>query len=289
MKKVIILSIVILCGISNSFAQEENKKDRGNKDFSEILPHGGDFALGMDVVNLVKTINNSITNANSGNSVVAFRSDFFGKYFLNTRNALRFRLGIGLNNSTNRAFVRDDAANLLNPITNDPLLEIKTVDVRKLRNTTLELGIGYEYRRSLWRVQGYVGAEIFGGTILHKNTFEYGNPMTETNQQPTFDPLTDLNNPLPNLLGYRPLQSKGGNTLTAGAALFVGADIFLCRNLSIGAEFNLEGRYNRTGELNMLTETWILQQAYKAKEAIIPVTSSFRLLPIGRLNLSIYF
>jgi hypothetical protein len=74
-----------------------------------------------------------------------------------------------------------------------------------------------------------------------------------------------------------------------GAAIFVGADFFICRNLSIGAEFDLEGRYNRIGELGFITETWFSQQVYTKEERNTPVTSSFKLQPTGRLNLSIYF
>jgi hypothetical protein len=290
MKKLIIISLVIAFGSATAFAQEpvkqeKVKKERENKDFSEILPHAGDFALGIDLANFIKSINNSITNANAANTVVAFQNDFFGKYFLTDRSALRVLLGIGIHNVRNRDFVRDDVANLTNPLGNNPLVEIKTVDVHKDRNTTLELGIGYEYRRNLWRVQGYAGAEVFGGVTLHKDILEYGNPMTSTNQTPTstsIDWTKDI---------YRPLESVGGNTMTLGAAIFAGADIFICRNLSLGAEFNLAGRYNRIGEKSMQVETWLLQQAYTANvlDKHKPVTSSFNLIPSGRLNLSVYF
>jgi hypothetical protein len=287
MKKIISISIVLLLTITNVFAQEEGKKDRGGKDFSEILPHAGDIALGLDMAQFIKSINNSITNTSSGNSVVAFQSNFFGKYFLTDRSAIRIRLGIGINNSTNRAFVRDDAANLLNPSLDNPITEAKTVDVYKHRITNLELGIGYEYRRSLWRVQGYVGGELFGGVILEKDIFEYGNPMTDANQTPSSD--TTFLPRLNRWKGFRVLESVKGNTMILGAALFAGADFFICRNLSIGAEFDLEGRYSRTGERSFKTETWLLNQAYTAEERITPVTSSFKLQPTGRFNLSIYF
>ncbi|MDR1180486.1 MAG: hypothetical protein LBL13_00695 [Bacteroidales bacterium] len=294
MRKIVIASIAIVFVMTNVFAQEEIKKEknRGGKDFSEILPHAGDFALGLDMANFVKTINNSITNAATGNSVVAFQSDFFGKYFLTDRSAVRARLGIRINNRTDRQFVRDDAKNLLSPPI-DPILEEKTVDVYKRRQTELVLGIGYEYRRSLWRVQGYVGGEVFGGVGLNRHILEYGNPMSDANTNPTLSQIQQglfLEEPAAaNALGYRILESVKGNTMILGAAIFIGADFFICRNLSIGAEFDLEGRYNRTGELGFRTETWLLQQAYTAEERLVPVTSSFRLHPTGRLNLSIYF
>ena len=269
-------------GFGSSFAQENTSNKANKKDFSMILPQARDFTLGIDLANFIRTINNSITNANADNSIIAFRNDIFGKYFITNNSAVRVRFGIGIDNFTDRSFVRDDIANLLNPLGSDPLLEIQTVDVHKNRNTTIELGIGYEYRRSLWRVQGYAGAELFGGVILSKDIYEYGNPMTATNQTPTSSYASTTN-------GYRPLESVKGNTMTLGGALFIGADFFICRNLSIGAEFNFEARYNRTGELSMRTQTWILEQAYTAEEKIKPVVSEFKLKPMGRLNLSVYF
>jgi hypothetical protein len=286
MRKIIIVSIAFVFAIATVFAQEEGKKDRGGKDFSEILPHAGDIALGLDLAQFIKTINNSITNAATGNTVVAFQSNFFGKYFLTDKSALRARLGIRINNRTDRQFVRDDAANIINPPI-DPIDEIKTVDVYKNRQTNLVLGIGYEYRRSLWRVQGYVGGELFGGVILNKELYEYGNPMTDVNQAPTTTgaPLF----PAQPISGNRPLESVKGNTMILGAGIFIGADLFICRNLSIGAEFNLSGNYQRVGERSFKTETWLLNQAYTAEERIRPVTSSFNLIPSGGLNLSVYF
>ncbi len=285
MRKIIITTIALIFAVGNIFAQEQTvKKERAGKDFSEIMPHAGDFSLGLDMARLIQSINNSITNAGADNPTWAFRNDLFGKYFLTDRSAIRARLGIGINNATDRRFVRDDVANLLNPLGNNPITEEKVVDVWKQRNTTLELGIGYEYRRNLWRVQGYAGGEVFGGVAFNKDRYEYGNPMTETNQTPTSSWGTTLGTG-----SYRPLESKGGNAMILGAAIFLGADFFICRNLSIGAEFDLQGRYTRWGERSMQTETWLMQRAYTAEERVTPVESSFRLIPGWGLHLAVYF
>jgi len=300
MRKIVIVSMACLFAMGTVFAQEQggDGKKREKKDLSEILPKAGDFAIGLDMANLIQSINNSITNPNSANPVVAFQSDFFGKYFLADRHALRARLGIVVHSFTTREFVRDDAANLLNPLGSNPITEAKTVDVFKCRNATVELGIGYEYRRSLWRVQGYAGGEVFGGVISHRDIFEYGNPMTATNQTPTttawgaFGVDPDPNgwpnlNPL-NTGSYRALQSSQLGFST-GAAVFIGADLFLCRNLSIGAEFNFEARYQHFIEHTIKTETWLFDQAYTAAEKVLPANSTFQLNPGGRLNLMVYF
>ena len=285
MRKIGVICIAIIFAASNVFAQEsQNKKEK--KDFSEMFPQTGDFAVGLDMANFVQSIFGSITGG-TNNPTLAFQSDFYGKYFLTDKSALRVRLGIGINNSTDRRFVRNDAEYLLNPLENNPITEAKTVDVRKNRNTGIELGVGYEYRRSLWRVQGYVGGEVFGGMGIGRNLYEYGNPMTNTNQTPTTTGVWGNTNPY-GTRSYRLLDEKTFS-FNAGAAAFIGADLFICRNLSIGAEFRLEGRYTRWNERKGKTETWLFDQAYTAEEKTQPVTSNFGLNPGWGLNLMIYF
>jgi len=285
MKKIIILSISLVFAVGSLRAQESATPTKG-KDFSEMLPKAGDFALGMDMANFITTFNNSITNAGTGNATQAFQSDVFGRYFLANQNSVRFRLGFDLNNSTNRTFVRDDAANLLDPLAgNNPITELKTVDELKTKMTTTELGIGYEFRRSLRRVQGYAGGELFLGFTQNKKTYEYGNLMTAANQTPTTAPSMLAGT----AYGYRFLESVGGNTFTVGAAAIVGADFFISRNVSIGAEFVFEGRHNRTSERSMLTETWLLNEVYNAEILEKPVTTSFTVTPTARLSLCVYF
>jgi len=283
------MAFIFAIGTVSAQRQEQGKKEVETKNFTEILPYAGDWALGLDMAAFTKSILNSITNPRSNNTVRAFQSDFFGKYFLTDKSALRIRLGVEVNTFTERQFVRDDAKWMLNPVNDNPFLMDKTVDVWKNRNTGIELGIGYELRRTLWRVQGYVGAEVFGRIDFARNFYEYGNAMTELNQTPEswysryrYNPATG------SYIYYRPLDSKTFG-FSAGGGIFVGADLFLCRNLSIGAEFNLDARYTRWNEQTTKIETWLYDQAYTKEEKEIPVYSGFGINPMGRLNLMIYF
>jgi len=301
MRKIGVICIAIIFTASNVFAQElKEKVKKAEKDFSEILPHAEDFALGLDMARFTQSLLSGITQGTNYSPTWAFESDFYGKYFLTNNSALRARLGIKMDNRTDKRFVRDDVANLLKPEWDNPITMEKTVDVYNSRNTRVELGIGYEFRRSLWRVQGYVGGEIFGGITVGRDFFDYGNPMTETNQTPTTTGWST--NPY-NTGSYRLLDTKSFG-FTAGAAAIVGADFFICRNLSIGAEFKLEGRYTRWGEVTGKTETWMYDQAYTAEEKLLPAGSSgsmitptgyrntptgFTLNPGWGLNLMIYF
>jgi hypothetical protein len=296
MRKITVMSIAIVFAMGSAFAQEtqqQTEKRSAGKDFSEILPQQGDFALGLDMGRFVTSILNSITSpawnnqTSASSSVLALQNDFFGKYFLTNNSALRLRLGLTVDNSTNREFVNDEAANLSNPSLDNDITRAKTVDVWKQRYTDIELGIGYEYRRSLWRVQGYVGGEIFGGVDFYRDYFEYGNPMTDINQTPE---TTDFgfNRNSYGTGSFRLLDEKTIG-FKVGAAAYVGADLFICRNLSIGAEFDLQGVYSGRNEYIGTTETWLFDQAYKAEEKYRPAQSAFRITPMGRFNLMIYF
>jgi hypothetical protein len=259
------------------FAQNNEKSEK-----QDLFPQGKEFAFGLDMANFAKSLLNSITNPNSANTVIAFESDFFGKYFISESSALRLRLGIGINNSTKRKFIRDDYDYF-----NNPFSEKQVVDVWKQRRTDVVLGIGFEYRKlALWRVQGYVGGEVFGGVKNHlRDNYEYGNPITEINQNPT------------KYAGWANAGAEAGSRIldskttgfTLGAAVFVGADLFIAKNVSLGVEFTLEGAYTQQGERSGVLEVWQLDEVRTKDKPQEPVTSAFGLNPKGGLNLMIYF
>jgi hypothetical protein len=295
MKKLIIASLCVFALFNVLMAQETKQETK--KDFSDILPQKGHFSLGMDMANFIRFIGNSnsangtfaFPNYNmvtSSQQSIMFNPTIFGKYFLTDKSAVRLRLGIGINNDTRRQFIYDDVANLSNPLANNWLTEAQTVDVMKEYNTQVELGIGYEYRRTLWRVQGYAGAEVFAAYVFHKEYYKRGNAMSFTNQTPTtFDFTTGVvGNP-----AIRIMEVRGGNAINYGGAIFTGADLFLSKNISIGAEFDLFIFGTYTTEEVGIGETWKLDQAYVAERKLTPVNTGFDIQPGGFFNLNIYF
>ena len=277
MKKLITICISLVFTVGSLCAQD--------KDYSEMLPQAGDIALGMDMANFITTFNNSISNSSSTDATKAFRADIFGRYFLSTERSIRAHLAFYMNNYTDRSYITDDAGNIKTPPLGDPnVTELKAVDSHNYKYATTELGVGYEFRRTLRRVQGYAGGEVIVGFSRLNEKFEYGNQMTSVNQTPTTAwSGWGYGN------GYRPLESVGGNAWTIGAAAIVGADFFISRNISVGAEFAFEGRYKTTGELSYLTETWMMDKAQKHEELSSPVTTSFYVTPRGSLSLCVYF
>ena len=286
MKKISLL-IVLLFGITVVFAQEEVKAPK--RDYSVFFPKQGSIVLGADMSQFVKFIGGQTFGRISGDTedqaVGAFQNDFFGKYFLDKNLALRARLGFNVNNFTRRGFVRDDNAYFTNP-SKDP--ETKTVDTWKQRNLGFELGIGAELRRSLWRLQGYVGGEVFIGYGYTKDEFIYGNPIADGNTNPSV--TTDFQWATFAPGGGRILKSKD-SYLTYGASVFTGVDYFFCKNLSLGLEFSLQGIAFYFPEVVGITEKWEHDQVYTRKnpDMIKPTRTSFGIQPITYLNLHFYF
>lgn len=288
MKKIFLIIMISVVTFSFASAQTEVTPE---KDYSVYFPKQGDFALGADMAYFVKFVGNTIFNNGMGDpaypGVNAFQSDFFGKYFLTENQAVRARLGIGIDNSKIRNFVQDD-----NKLIFDPFSDAKVVDTRIQRMSGAELGVGMELRRSLWRLQGYVGGEVFFGYNRQKLSYEYGNEVTSANQTPTstafnFDPISGTSE---NIIGNKRVLSYNGiNQINYGLGAFVGVDYFISRNISLGFEFKLEGRATRTGEATAITETWKSDQLFVKEELMMPVSTSFALKPVTYFSLMFYF
>lgn len=291
MKKLIVISISILYMSSALFAQN------AKSDFSEILPKKGEYSMGLDMANMIQFVGNSFSangmfsypNYNMVKpalSAVTIHPTVFGKYFLLDNLAIRTRLGVGVHNLTERAFIYDDVKNIGNPLNNNPLTYEQTVDESGLRTTEIELGIGAELRKTLWRVQAYAGAEIFGSFTYKREYFAYGNAFSATNQTPTtYDFIADA----PYNPNVRILDIRGGNTFHYGGGLYAGVDLFVAKNISIGAEFDLfiYGAYT-TEEIGF-GETWKMDKVFTVERKLTPYAAGFDIKPVGFLNMNIYF
>jgi hypothetical protein len=277
MKKLLFLAAAFVA-VSGASAQMHDNV-RHHEDYSSYLPQKGDIATGVDIVGMVKFIGNSISdNKIEKNAITPFSNgNFFAKYFLTDKIALRAHLGVGVSNGTDREFVRDDLAYAVNPQTT-----AQVVDSEKFRYNSFDFGIGVEFRRSLRRVQGYVGAEALIGTSSNKNSYEYGNKYSLINTRPTSAFST----------GYyaRPLE-ESVKTISGGLAVFTGVDYFFSRNVSIGFEFSLAGYGSRSSVSEYSYEEW------DATNAVVKTTSkdtypkqhSFNIRPTAGANLMFYF
>jgi hypothetical protein len=281
------------------FAQVAEEVIAPKKDYSVFFPDAGTIILGADAAQFIKflgaqtfgRINNNMSDSDT--PVQGYQGNLFGKYFLSDKVALRARLEMMFLNQTKQEFVRDDYQYY-----NDPYSTDLTVDKYKGKNGLFTLGIGAEYRRSLWRLQGYIGGELFFGMGYGNHRFEYGNSITDFNQNPstTNFVLQDqygntLRNMYPSINGrpyLRILNTKGKN-FNYGGTVFTGVDYFFSKNVSLGLEFDLRANATYECESVGVVERWANNRLETREEAITPTGRSFQIMPIGYLNLMFYF
>lgn len=275
MKKLIILGLSVLFCAPAILAQEEDK------DFTHLYPKAGQFSIGLDMANMIKFVGNSFSSNGTNNpgydmvqpSATGFNiaPTIYGRYFLSDLTAVRVRLGIEVENYTDRQFVYDDVANIGNPFNDNFLTYEKVVDERKNQFSMYELGIGIEKRKNLWRMQGYAGVELSGAIGYLRDYYTYGNTMSTINPTPT----TAFGSS-----SHRILENRG-SYFSYGGGLYAGADFFITKNLSIGAEFNLFVMATHETEQKSIVETVKLGKVYTGEQLNSPTQNSFGTSTLG--------
>ena len=239
MKK-ILLTILSVCVAAGMSAQE----------MKQYVPESGDWSVGMNLKPLINYMG-GLFNQSAGVSINQIGGEavtagvdgyvmnptvsIMGKYMITDNFAVRANLGVNVNNVTDRAYVRDDKAFFLNPLSQN-----KLVDSRLTKNMGMSLMAGVEYRVGEKRIQG-----VFGGGLLfafqnESKSYTYGNAMTEINQRPSSEFglfATDGGY-------YRTLKNWNSTAdIYAGLALTAGVEYFVAPKVALGAEVSLCGYY----------------------------------------------
>lgn len=235
MKKVLSIIAICLLPIIGANAQEKTTK--------QYLPEKGDWAIGVDVVPLLKCIGDGRGNESFGGGAPFTKdnNDFhlvpdvsiLAKYMLTDKIALRANLGFMFGSDQNRAYVQDDKA-----IIDNPLSEDKVIDACHINTNGMSLTFGAEFRKGSRRVQGVFGAGILFAFQSQKYIYDWGNEMTMVNQNPSSTPTyPSLNN------GYRLLENKSQGNFYTGVTGSVGVEWFVAPKISLGAEVNVTAYY----------------------------------------------
>lgn len=298
MKK--ILSILLAVGIAtiSLSAQETEKK--------QYLPEAGDWSLGFDVKPVFKYVGGLFNNYAQQSTLEDFPAgqpsfypldkndpeyndyqyypsvSIMGRYMLTDELGIKANLGVTLKNDKSGAYVSDDAASIL-----DPLSESKVGDYKNTRTAGLSLQAGVEYRVGRKRVQGVFGGGILFGLQSVREVYSYGNEMTLINQQPTS--AYSYNN------GYRTLKTySNAPDFFAGLYGSAGVEFFVAPKVSLGAEVSLcagyqvqQQEYNLSEGYNQSTEV-----IEKKTDLVKPLNGSFQLSTKnlgGSLYLAFYF
>lgn len=247
MKKLIsIIAIICLLPLMGVSAQEKAEK--------QYLPEEGDWAIGIDVVPLLKYVGNAFNgsqeneieslggapftknNKNFRNRILMPDVSIMGKYMLTDEWALRANVGIMVCSEYDRRYVQDDKAALLKPLS-----EEKVIDKAHHSKNGMSIAIGAEYRKGSKRVQGVFGAGLLFAFQNDKTTYSWGNEMTTINQNPSI--AFDRNNET--MLGdNRILKNNGqGSDFYTGITGSAGVEWFIAPKISLGAEVNLSLYY----------------------------------------------
>ena len=212
------------------------------------LPEAGDVTIGINAIPFLdylgnffgKQWNNGINPANVGGVPVVVGLDhptmsIFGKYFLTDQTALRLNVGIGINSITQSEYVTDDAAAV-----NDPLSIAEVEDTYTHRSSGMSVAVGYEWRRGGKRLQGFWGGQAILAYSNSKHFLEYGNAITEVNQNPTKHVFADVPLLSDDVGGNsRLLMLSDGRSWTYGVGGFVGVEYYIAPKISIGCEMSL--------------------------------------------------
>lgn len=283
MKK--ILTTILVFSSLLGFSQDENKenteitrlfifkstgaeKDLESKNGHKILPQKGDWGFGVNASSIIEYFGNA-ANGENFNSSPGFNSisknlptaTIWGKYFLAADLAWRGGLDIYAENNKDRFRVNDD--NSLNP-------DVGVFDVRDIQQFGFTASLGLEKRKGNSRIQGVYGADVYVHyTSNNRTNIEYGNTITQSNQNPT---STNFGNPTvapTPALGYRLLEANLGNDFEMGLRGFIGVEYFFAPKMSIGGEFYYGVSYVST------SETAVTFEGYESSTNEVLETSTF--------------
>lgn len=298
MKKII--SILLLAAVASLSltAQETEEK--------QYLPEAGDWSIGFDVKPVFKYVGGLFNNYDKQSTLENFpagqpsiyqpaddHDDFkdymyyptasiMGRYMLTDKLAIKANVGVVLENKKSGAYVLDDAATIL-----DPLSDSKVGDFKNTRTTGISVQAGVEYRLGKKRIQGIFGGGILFGLQSCKEVYTYGNEMTLINQQPTSNYQYNE--------GYRVLNSFSKQPdYFAGLYGSAGVEFFVAPKVALGAEVSLCAGYS------VKQQKFTVSEGYNTSTEVIetrtdlnePLTAGFQLSTRnlgGSLYLAFYF
>lgn len=253
MKKTVII-VAALLSSGMVFGQEANTGEEvlKNKKGNEILPKGGDIALGFNTIPILDmflgTLNRATPFAGASNIVQytsSSNNQIVGKYFLDAKTAIRVRFGFNTLSGSMTNQVQDAEAmynaslGTADDIAAASLLRVD--DKLTFTKHNVLISVGYEMRRGYRRLQGFYGAELGIGHSGSKQEVSYGNAFSDkydveyTSNFNSFQ-VTTVNPTAPGR-SVRNLESKNRGGIRLGVRGFIGIEYFIFSKISIAAEY----------------------------------------------------
>lgn len=256
MKKHVLFSAAMVAAMTASAQTGEITSNRGEN----WLSQSGDWGLTFDATPLLNYTGN-LFNGNTNNGGVGL-NNFFGstsgngsqvviggKKLIDANTAYRGRVRIGFGSTT-----ETDLVNQIPQPTPAPTTPVLVEDISKSNYLAVQLGAGLEKRVGSTRVVGVYGGELNIGLGSGKNTFEYGNPLSNDNQI------------------SRTTESKQGSVFSVGLNGFVGVEWFAAPKVSLSGEYTWGLGLSSVGHTETTTETWVPNTTDPTTGAVQSVT-----------------
>jgi hypothetical protein len=241
MKKIILISSVVLLSVS-VFAQDSvipapilNKK--GNP----ILPQAKDWSIGFDANFIIDYVGNLFNNStsNPGGRPDYLRPNTIIVKMMKTDQLAYVGIArIGNVSATVNSSINDELS------TGTP--KFLTTDTWKSDSLNIALGVGFQKFRGRGRLQGVYGATAEINFSSKKDTYTYGNNIDETHPLNADTSSSDQNTTIfgsgitgiGNVGSYgRVLESKSGAMFGIGVRGFIGVEYFFATKMSLGAQY----------------------------------------------------
>lgn len=248
------LVLIFLALNAQIFAQDYDDEDVEDVDKTEttlvnkkgfkILPEEGDFAIGVNAVPYFEYLGNFF--GKTGKNTLSINDfDIFGRYYIDNESAIRFNIYINNKNKYENRYVQDDVAVLSNPASN---AQVK--DTRNTKDNAYGLMAGYQRFRGYGRLRGFYGGQLGYVRSRKRIIYNYGNSISQTNQNPTISDLSAWTG------NARPLSNKQVATNNVVLGAFAGVEYYFAPKICIGAEVRLNAILTFSGETKVKNEYW---------------------------------
>ena len=204
-------------------------------------------------------------------------ASIMAKYMLTDQLGIKANLGFGCNIYARNGYIIDEAAMLMNPLS-----EAKVIDTYKVNKLSGSIALGVEYHvGKQLPVQGVFGVGIIYALGHETHQYKYGNAITELNQTPAYN--YDV---FQSATVFRDLYYMQGRVLSdqaedlihrVGAYASVGIEWFVAPRISLGANVNLNICYTLNPARETIYEGWnpLTSQVEQYTELVAPASHGF--------------
>lgn len=259
------LSLLVATAAFADGADKPTLDQMPKKDYASRLPVKGDMSLGFSLDPFATVVGNLFGEKYLTSDEVIGEPELFqqlpkssmslvASYMLTNNLSVHANLGVGFNMHQKNYYVQDDAAVIL-----DDLSNAKVIDQinQKAVSGCISLGVEYRVGKTL-PVQGVFGGGITYAVGMNQENYLYGNAITEINQNPSIhSEMPDVWDVTPYLPNARILSYTSSDfTHLAGIYGTIGAEWFVAPKVALGASVNLGIYYEFTPALATVYEGW---------------------------------